>query len=795
MSLDQTAHTRDDPDSAPLFLNCPGTRCPAPDPVIWPIFADWVADPRWVVWRFEKKLDTDKPTKMPYQPQRPRARAKNNDPTTWSVLKIARHVYTATRRFDGIGLNLLDSIIIAFDVDDCRDPITGHLDPWAADLVKRSGPSYTEITPSGTGIRIYGKTRTKGAEINRKFPVGNGVCCEPYRNCRRYVAMSGNHLKRTPFALLGFGPLIDEVVSELTRAGDARTLQRRAGDERSSTVEHYVIEKIEADDPRLSSLSEDWIELGTKATGPRAGPDQQLKKGIRSSAIFGFACECLRQGIADNVIASCLMNWKIGEHIREQSNVPRALHRAISRAKENVADSALFKMNEKYCVLPIGGKTRVVTWGDDDNFPGRRTIVMTSNLSDFKSLQGKYRHVYKDAAGNTKETKRGTWWIGHPNRRQYDGGMKFMPTRDIDVVGNTLNMWEGFAVAARKPEGKSGAAGCQLFLDHGLKIICSGDEKHFDYLMKREALIAQQRIRTEIAVGLHSEEEGSGKGLWSRTNNRLYGQHAMQVQNPEHVIGKFNPHLEKLLRLTADEALFALDPRHRNALYILITEPMLTIEPKNVDVYVADNHLNIDVISNAKHFLPVSAYSRRFFVPKVSVDKVGDRAYFTAIFNQLNDGGYEALLYHLLHEIDVSDFDVRNVPKTAQLAEQAAYSRKGVDYLVEKACNEALVPCLLNSDSPAYSVTSGYEDQQGFDYFIDRHSDHELRSLGSLKVKRRLAKEWGCITGDAARKDGKSCVLWPSLVVLRKNFEAKYGLQDWMVKFAESEEPTWNNDF
>ena len=138
--------------------------------------------------------------------------------------------------------------------------------------------------------------------------------------------------------------------------------------------------------------------------------------------------------------------------------------------------------------------------------------------------------------------------------------------RDEDVVGDTLNLWQGFAVKDRKPDGKSGAAGCKLFLDHGLKIICSGDEEHYDFLIKREALIAQRRIRSEIAVCLHTEAEGTGKGRWCRSLNHLYGDHAMQVQNPDHVIGKHNAHLERLLRLTADEALFALDPRHRNAL-------------------------------------------------------------------------------------------------------------------------------------------------------------------------------------------------------------------------------------
>ena len=126
--------------------------------------------------------------------------------------------------------------------------------------------------------------------------------------------------------------------------------------------------------------------------------------------------------------------------------------------------------------------------------------------------------------------------------------MRFMPQYDVDVVGDTLNLWQGFSVPARKPEGKSGAAGCNLFLEHGLKIICSGDEEHFDYLMKREALIAQKRIRSEIAVALRTEAEGSGKGFWCRTLNHLYGGHALQVLNSEHVTGKHNAHLETLLR-------------------------------------------------------------------------------------------------------------------------------------------------------------------------------------------------------------------------------------------------------
>ncbi len=170
-------------------------------------------------------------------------------------------------------------------------------------------------------------------------------------------------------------------------------------------------------------------------------------------------------------------------------------------------------MNEKHCVLPISGKTRVATWGEDPEFPGHRTIIRFATFSDFKALQDKYRHTIQ-VEGEEKEVPLGSWWIGHPHRRQYDGGMRFMPERDEDVVNDTLNLWQGFAVSARKPAGKSGEAGCKLFLDHGSKIICSGNEDHFDYLIKREAFIVQKRTRSEVAVGLRTEGEGTGKGIW-----------------------------------------------------------------------------------------------------------------------------------------------------------------------------------------------------------------------------------------------------------------------------------------
>jgi hypothetical protein len=45
------------------------------------------------------------------------------------------------------------------------------------------------------------------------------------------------------------------------------------------------------------------------------------------------------------------------------------------------------------------------------------------------------------------------------------------------------------------------------------------------------------------------------------------------------------------------------------------------------------------MLTNSRHFIPVSPTARRFFAPTVSEDRVGDFEYFNEIEAQLRDGG------------------------------------------------------------------------------------------------------------------------------------------------------------
>lgn len=45
--------------------------------------------------------------------------------------------------------------VYALDVDGCRDPVSGAVEPWAMAVVHHYGRTFTEITPSGCGLRVW----------------------------------------------------------------------------------------------------------------------------------------------------------------------------------------------------------------------------------------------------------------------------------------------------------------------------------------------------------------------------------------------------------------------------------------------------------------------------------------------------------------------------------------------------------------------------------------------------------------------------------------------------------------
>ena len=128
--------------------------------------------------------------------------------------------------------------------------------------------------------------------------------------------------------------------------------------------------------------------------------------GDRSRLAFAVACELVRLVFDDQFIARVMMTTVSGSHVQEFPLY--RLPRTIRRAHDFAIDPDLEAMNNQHAVLPIGDKTRVVTWGDDPDFPGRKTIVRAQSFPDFKNLHSNKRKtiVRKDEDGKSTTNKK-----------------------------------------------------------------------------------------------------------------------------------------------------------------------------------------------------------------------------------------------------------------------------------------------------------------------------------------------------------------------------------------------------
>ena len=126
------------------------------------------AVPHWVCWKFHRvrcRDGTGKWTKVPVRATTGRA-ASHSDPATWAPFDAAHGYYRAHRQtVDGLGFVFAESDpFCGVDFDDAYDPQSGEILGWARPLVVKLN-SYTEISPSNTGVKVGAKSRLTSAGV------------------------------------------------------------------------------------------------------------------------------------------------------------------------------------------------------------------------------------------------------------------------------------------------------------------------------------------------------------------------------------------------------------------------------------------------------------------------------------------------------------------------------------------------------------------------------------------------------------------------------------------------------
>jgi hypothetical protein len=326
-------------------------------------------------------------------------------------------------------------------------------------------------------------------------------------------------------------------------------------------------------------------------------------------------------------------------------------------------DSPLARMNRKYCVVNDGGS--VLVFRDRyDEIMGRR-IYDRMSAAAFKLLHKNETVLVKAEGGSAAKKPIADVWLSHPKRRTYQS-VVFDPSGK--AAGSSLNLWRGFGFEPK-------AADWSKLKAHLRDNVCIGNTLYLTYLMNWMALLVQKPAdQGEVAIIMRGKQ-GVGKGILGQILRRIFGQHGMYVSKSKHLVGAFNSHLRDCVLLFADEAFFAGDRAAEGTLKSLITEDTLTIEPKGQNVILCRNRLHIVMASNHDWVVPAGLDERRYFMLDVGEERMQDHNYFSAILEQMNNGGYSAMLHELLHR-DISNFQVRKVPNTDALDDQKKRSFK-----------------------------------------------------------------------------------------------------------------------
>lgn len=255
-------------------------------------------------------------------------------------------------------------------------------------------------------------------------------------------------------------------------------------------------------------------------------------------------------------------------------------------------------------------------------------------------------------------------WMEHPDRRQYEG-LIFDPSRPPGGAdqGGYYNLWQGFSMEPNP------AGSCSIFLDHLRTNVADGNEDHFRYIVAWLAHLLQKPTeRVGIALVLRGRQ-GTGKTIVGKIIGKLIEGNYALVDDPRYVVGNFNAHLASLLLLQVDEGFWAGDKTSEGRLKGLVTSEVQMIEFKGKDPIRVPNYVHLLVTSNSDWVVPAGQEERRFSTFDVGDHCMQNAEYFRLMIEQLESGGYGALLHFLLN-FDLSTVDLRRIPNTPALLEQ-----------------------------------------------------------------------------------------------------------------------------
>ncbi|WP_339695781.1 DUF5906 domain-containing protein [Celeribacter baekdonensis] len=423
------------------------------------------------------------------------------------------------------------------------------------------------------------------------------------------------------------------------------------------------------------------------------------------------------------------------------------------KAKKPKVDRATARLNEKHAVVRHSGKTWIADFTGDQ-----------IELGPVEGLHAFYANDLVPAGGKGAMIPVSKHWITSPGRRTYDG-IVFDPSGNAPE--NALNLYAGLAVQP-DPHGS-----CKRIVAHIRDVIAAGNEAHFRYVIGWLAdLVQNPGQKPGVALVLRGGK-GVGKDTLAEIMGRIIGRkHVAHIIRADDLTGRFNAPFATALLVHVEEAFWSGDVSKKGTLQALITARTQPIERKGIDRVEVDSFLRLLMTTNDEWAVPASEDERRYAVFDVSDAHQRDPEWFGPLYAEIEGGGPAAFLSYLL-AVDLSGFNVRDVPQTEALRDQKIASLRGVPHWWFEVLDKGGVaefgdfgdwsgPITVEKDA----VRASYEARERQSRF---GSDPVNPAVFTKELKRLLADE---LREVRPRVNGKRVCMFvfPSLVECRTKF-------------------------
>lgn len=293
-------------------------------------------------------------------------------------------------------------------------------------------------------------------------------------------------------------------------------------------------------------------------------------------------------------------------------------------------------MNSRFGILTHGNKTLIILKNGDRKPDDEFTWLSKEAFVDRLKTE-----PMRDSSGGEGTKDKAKFWMSHRLAAHYHR-LDFDPSLPVGHNGKVWNLWTGFAV---KPVPGSWS----LLQDHIRTNICQCDAILYQWLINWMAMGVQRPSYVIGTAPVLKGYPGTGKGVLANAYGKLWGRHFVAITNEEQVTGRFNAHLAGKRLIFIDEGTFGGDRRKAGVLKTRVTEDWIMLEAKGIDPIRMRNWMIFMIASNEESIVPADRADRRWQLFPVGDTHRADRGYFRAIFQQLETGGYEAMLYDLLH--------------------------------------------------------------------------------------------------------------------------------------------------